>query len=109
MRKNLFWLSDDQWKQIVPHLPTDVRSKERVDDRRVKDAEELLADKAYDSAELRDELEDRGIKPVIASTKSPTENVTVSRTHSADSEISGALPRATISWLAISSPQSASS
>jgi transposase len=33
--------------------------------RRCKDAEELLADKAYDSEELRDELEDRGIKPVI--------------------------------------------
>ena len=65
MRANLFWLSDDQWKQIVPHLPTDVRSKERVDDRRVKGAEKLLADKAYDSEELRDELEDHGIKPVI--------------------------------------------
>jgi len=25
MRKNLFWLSDEQWKQIKPHLPTDVR------------------------------------------------------------------------------------
>ena len=33
--------------------------------RRCKDAEDLLADKAYDSEELRDELEDRGIKPVI--------------------------------------------
>jgi transposase len=35
MRRNLFWLSDDQWRQIEPHLPTDVRGKERVDDRRV--------------------------------------------------------------------------
>jgi transposase len=35
MRGNLFWLSDEQWQQIEPHLPTDVRGKERVDDRRV--------------------------------------------------------------------------
>src|SRR3989440_12713426 len=32
MRKNLFWL---QWKRIEPHLPTDVRGVQRVDDRRV--------------------------------------------------------------------------
>ena len=35
MRRNLFWLSDDQWRQIEPHLPKDVRGKARVDDRRV--------------------------------------------------------------------------
>ena len=35
MRPSLFWLDDDQWQQIEPHLPTDVRGKERVDDRRV--------------------------------------------------------------------------
>ena len=35
MRHNLFWLSDEQWARIEPHLPTDVRGKERVDDRRV--------------------------------------------------------------------------
>jgi transposase len=35
MRSNLFWLNDDQWRQIKPHLPTDVRGKDRVDDRRV--------------------------------------------------------------------------
>jgi transposase len=35
MRKSLFWLSDEQWKKIQPLLPTDVRGKERVDDRRV--------------------------------------------------------------------------
>jgi transposase len=35
MRRNLFWLSDEQWRQIAPHLPTDVRGKDRVDDRRV--------------------------------------------------------------------------
>ena len=35
MRKNLFWLSDEQWARIEPHLPTDVRGVERVDDRRV--------------------------------------------------------------------------
>jgi len=35
MRGNLFWLSEDQWQRIEPHLPRDVRGKERVDDRRV--------------------------------------------------------------------------
>jgi transposase len=35
MRKNLFWLSDEQWDRIEPHLPTDVRGVEREDDRRV--------------------------------------------------------------------------
>ena len=35
MRKNLFWLSDEQWKRIEPRLPTDVRGVERADDRRV--------------------------------------------------------------------------
>jgi transposase len=35
MRSNLFWLSDKQWQKIEPLLPTDVRGKDRVDDRRV--------------------------------------------------------------------------
>ena len=35
MRGNLFWLSDEQWERIEPHLPTDVRGVERADDRRV--------------------------------------------------------------------------
>ncbi len=35
MRSNLFWLSDEQWARIEPHLPSDVRGKERVDDRRM--------------------------------------------------------------------------
>src|SRR5262247_4117201 len=35
MRKNLFWLSDGQWRRIEPHLPTDVRGVKREDDRRV--------------------------------------------------------------------------
>jgi transposase len=35
MRANLFWLNDDQWRRIEPRLPTDVRGKERADDRRV--------------------------------------------------------------------------
>jgi transposase len=35
MRRNLFWLNDEQWRQIDPHLPRDVRGKDRVDDRRV--------------------------------------------------------------------------
>jgi transposase len=35
MRPNQFWLSDQQWRQIEPHLPKDVRGKPRVDDRRV--------------------------------------------------------------------------
>ena len=35
MRRNLFWLTDRQWEKIEPLLPTDVRGKERADDRRV--------------------------------------------------------------------------
>jgi putative transposase len=35
VRRNLFWLSDEQWKRIEPRLPRDVRGVERVDDRRV--------------------------------------------------------------------------
>jgi len=35
VRRNLFWLSDEQWGRIEPHLPTDVRGVERADDRRV--------------------------------------------------------------------------
>ena len=30
-----FWLTDAQFSKIAPHLPTDTRSKARVDDRRV--------------------------------------------------------------------------
>lgn len=33
--------------------------------RRVAPAQHMLGDKAYDSAELREELEERGTKPVI--------------------------------------------
>src|ERR1700733_11110161 len=35
MSRNLFWLSDEQWCRIEPHLPTGVRGVPRVDDRRV--------------------------------------------------------------------------
>lgn len=32
---DFFWFSDAQWERIAPLLPTDVRGKQRVDDRRV--------------------------------------------------------------------------
>jgi transposase len=32
---NLFWLSDEQWKAIEPHLPKNQPGARRVDDRRV--------------------------------------------------------------------------
>ena len=35
MSRNLFWLNDEQWQGIEPHLPTDVRGVERQDDRRI--------------------------------------------------------------------------
>ncbi len=35
MRKNLFWLSDEQWERIEPLLPTDVRGIQRANDRMV--------------------------------------------------------------------------
>lgn len=30
-----FWLTEEQFAKIAPHLPTDTHGKERVDDRRV--------------------------------------------------------------------------
>ena len=35
MRPSLFWLNYEQWQGIAPLLPSDVRGKERGDDRRV--------------------------------------------------------------------------
>jgi transposase len=35
MRAGLFWLSDEQWSSIEPHLPTGLTGPERADDRRV--------------------------------------------------------------------------
>jgi len=35
MSDHLFWLTDDQFVRLEPHLPTDTRGKARVDDRRV--------------------------------------------------------------------------
>jgi transposase len=35
MNQERFWLTEDQFAKIAPHLPTDTRGKERVDDRRV--------------------------------------------------------------------------
>ena len=35
MSADRFWLTDEQFSKIEPHLPTDTRGKERVDDRRV--------------------------------------------------------------------------
>jgi transposase len=32
---DFFWFSDAQWARIEPLLPTDVRGKKQVDDRRV--------------------------------------------------------------------------
>lgn len=35
MSREHFWLTDDQFARIEPHLPRDTRGKPRVDDRRV--------------------------------------------------------------------------
>jgi transposase len=35
MSRNLFWLSNEQWQRIQPHLPRKVRGKPREDDRRI--------------------------------------------------------------------------
>ncbi len=35
MDRGYFWLTDDQFVRLGPHLPTDTRGKPRVDDRRV--------------------------------------------------------------------------
>jgi transposase len=39
MSRNLFWLTDEQWQRIEPHLPTKVRGKAREDDRRMFEAQ----------------------------------------------------------------------
>jgi transposase len=35
MNRDQFWLTEEQFAKIAPHLPTDTRGKKRVDDRRV--------------------------------------------------------------------------
>lgn len=35
MSADQFWLSEEQFAKIEPHLPRDTRGRERVDDRRV--------------------------------------------------------------------------
>ena len=35
MSRDQFWLTEQQFSKIEPHLPTDTRGKARVDDRRV--------------------------------------------------------------------------
>ena len=35
MNRDCFWLTDEQFAKIEPHLPSDTRGKARVDDRRV--------------------------------------------------------------------------
>ena len=80
MRRNLYWLSDDQWQRIAPLLPTDVRGKERVDDRRVISGilhvlksgcrwcdcpPEYAQSDCRSSCAGRQWLEDRGTKPVV--------------------------------------------
>ncbi len=35
MNRDQFWLTDEQFSKIEPHLPTNTRGKRRVDDRRV--------------------------------------------------------------------------
>ena len=35
MNRDIFWLTDEQFAKLRPHLPADTRGKPRVDDRRV--------------------------------------------------------------------------
>ena len=35
MNRDQFWLTEEQFAKVAPHLPTDTRGKERADDRRV--------------------------------------------------------------------------
>jgi hypothetical protein len=80
---------------------------------------ELLADKAYDTNEIRAFLKEHGIKAVISSksnrkkksamTSKPTGTATSSNVASAGSRIGGASPRDTTSSLKISFLLAASS
>lgn len=42
MNRDHFWLTEEQFRRIEPHLPTDTRGKERVDDRRVSGNVQVL-------------------------------------------------------------------
>ena len=69
----------------------------------------MLGDKAYDSAELHEELDERGTKPVIpnrCNRKQPSASISAftsfagaSRVRSTGSRTLGALRRATTGWL----------
>lgn len=54
---DLFWFSDEQWSRIEPLLPTDTRG--------MPPSKRMIADKGYDSAALREWLEERGAEPVV--------------------------------------------
>lgn len=43
MNRDQFWLTDAQFSKIEPHLPTDTRGKERIDDRRVRRCPQFLS------------------------------------------------------------------
>jgi len=74
--------------------------------RRVKPSKRMLGDKAYDSAELREKLDERGTRPVIpnrSNRKTPSASASVStscagasKVRSTGSRTSGASQHATI-------------
>jgi transposase len=87
VRRNLFWLSDEQWKRsnLACRRMAGASSERTIAEssaascracpkkllktgcffRRVKPSKWMLGDKAYDSAELREDLHERGTKPII--------------------------------------------
>ena len=50
MNRDQFWLTDEQFSKIEPHLPADARGKARVDDRRVISG--IVLDLPWESGEL---------------------------------------------------------
>jgi transposase len=78
---HLFWLSDEAWGAIEPHLPTNQPGARRVDDRRVIHVADdlieaaglvrhLIADRGYDANRLRHTLRSTGTIPVIPGRRS---------------------------------------
>ncbi len=76
---DFFWFSDAQWSRIEPLLPTNVRGKERVDDKvaqtcieALPPSAELVGDKGYDSQRLRHWLANYGVSLLIPTSSAST-------------------------------------
>jgi hypothetical protein len=61
-----FWLTDEQFAKLAPHLPTDTRGKQRVDDRRVISGTVHVLKSGGRWADAPAEAEDDALQPLRA-------------------------------------------